>query len=509
MTCPAYKIDSNDTGLRYAVEECLKQLPTTPTWFALEPNSYGDFGAKIATVARNPINPSRQRQKGVVTDLDASANFVMDLTQTNHLRLMQGFLFAAAREKPTSAPINGDVIVTTAVATSDDSYAMAAGTADDFLVGHLIMASGYTNSANNGMKRVTTPASGKVKVIQNLVDEGSPPATASIQAIGFQFPASDVQIVMSGSLPRLTSASITLTTLGLLPGEWVYLGGDGSLLTFATNKGFGRVKAVTATYIEFDKTTWTPGTEAAGSLTVQMFFGTVVRNEEDPSLIVRQTYQLERTLGEDADGTMSQYVIGAVANELSFDTKQAEKMTVDLAFVGCDAVSYTGLEGLKSGNRPDLVTSDAFNTSSDVKRIAIAVVDPTTSVPTPLFAYCTDISLKIKNSVSGAKAVGTLGNFDTIAGMLDVSGSLSAYFQDTRSIAAVRDNEDITMDMIVAKNNAGIIFDIPLLSLGNGLPKVEQDKPITIPLDTMAAQSSYGHTLLYVNFPYLPDAATA
>jgi hypothetical protein len=48
---------------------------------------------------------------------------------------------------------------------------------------------------------------------------------------------------------------------------------------------------------------------------------------------------------------------------------------------------------------------------------------------------------------------------------------------------------------------------MPLLSLGDGRLNVEQDQPITLPLDTNAAESKFGHTLLYQSFPYLPTAA--
>ena len=93
MACPSFKIDSNDTGLRFAVEKCLRELPSTantppdpmdPIWYALEPNSYGDMGANITTVARNPINPSRQHQHleawGPLVASDRSAD--MDLASS-------------------------------------------------------------------------------------------------------------------------------------------------------------------------------------------------------------------------------------------------------------------------------------------------------------------------------------------------------------------------------------------------------------------------------------------
>ncbi len=507
MACPTYKIDSNDTGLRFAVEKCLKELPTLavdgadPVWHPLEPNSYGDMGANITTVARNPINPSRQRQKGVVTDLEASASFQMDLTGRNHLYMMQSYNFALAREKPTTAPLNSAAVVVTGV-TATEGYLMADAFASQLAVGDMVVAEGFGVAANNGVKLVTGVDVGEV-LVAGLAAEASPPAGAKLTHIGVQGAAGDLAITVSGGQTRLTASTLNLSSLGLIPGEWIYIGGDAAITHFDTNQGFARVDSIAAGSILLGKTSWTPAAEVGGTKTIQLFFGTVIRNEEDPDDIVRQPLQFERTLGSDADGVMSQYIIGSIANEFTLNVPQADKVTAEMGFVACDAVARPGATGLKAGTRPALTQSDAFNTSSDVRRLAFSIVGEAD----PLILYATDLTITINNNASGAKAIGVLGNFDINIGVFDVGGSVTAYFQDVRAVNAVRDNADVSMDLILVKNNMGIIWDIPLMALGNGMVAVEQDQAITVPLDTMAAQSSFGHTLMYVNFPYLPNAA--
>jgi hypothetical protein len=508
--CPKNSIDSNVAGLRYAEEVCLKQLPVLavdgfdPTWLPLDPNSFSDFGGDLKTVARNPINPSRQRRKGVITDLDASGGFQQDLTQMNLRGLFQGFMFATWRQRPQTAKFVGAATPVTAVAGTAKQYST---TLTGVVAGDVIVAAGFAQAANNGVRHVTAAAGGNITVAEALADETTPPTSATLRVVAKRFASADLSIVLNGTLARLTSAAVDMSTLGFILGEWIYLGSDTPANRFANNVGFARIGAINEDYIEFDKTDWVPAAEAGTAKLIEFYLGDILKNEEDPALIVRRSYDLERTVGNDADGVMSEHITGAVPNQLTINVKQADKITADLTFVGCDHEQRDGDDGLKGGTRPDLLIEDAFNTSSDFARIKLASVTGTNSYPTPIFAYSTDLTLTINNNVSGSKALGVLGNFDTDVGMFEVGGSVTAYFADMAGTRAVRNNADITLDVAIVKNNAGMLFDIPLLSLGNGRLAVEMNKKITLPLDLTAAENVNGYTLLFQTFAYLPSLA--
>ena len=498
------KIDSNVTGLRLAYELSPGVLPGTPLWYPMEPNTYGDFGATIKTTPRNPINQSRQAPKGFVTDLDASANFNQDLTQTNMTRHMQGFLFADVREKLTTVPTNGTAITITGV-DATTGFAAASGLAG-FTTNTLIKTSGFASAANNGLKVVVSSTAGTV-VANSQVTEAAPPAAAKIEVVGKQFAAADVAATLNGNLARLTSTANAFSGLGLIPGEWVFVGGDNVANQFAVTHGFARVSSVTAGIIEFDKTDWVPTAEAGTGKSIHIYCGNVIRTEELPANQKRRTVTLERTLGDAGTGTQAEYVVGACPNSLTVNMPQSDKINLDLSYVALDGVQQTGTTGLKAGTRIVETSTDAFNTSSDFSRIKMSLVDATSSNVAPLFAYIMDLTLSLTNNVSVTKALGVLGGFDTSAGMFAATGKMTAYFADVVSVQAVRNNADVTLDVVMAKNNSGMLFDFPLISLGGGNLKVEKDKPISVPLDSNAAQSKYGHTMIYQNFPYLPNLA--
>jgi hypothetical protein len=505
------KIDSNITGLAYAEEASLGVI-SSPAWKRLEPNSYNDFGGELTTVAPNPINPSRQRKKGVVTDLDATGGFNHNLTSENLKDLLQGVMFADLRRKGFEEVTAVDVDL-----ANPDEYEVASTTG--FFAGSLIKGVGFANADNNALNVVTAVVSNtSVEVADGqLVTEASPPSGAYIQVVGFRSASGDVDVDASGDLPILTSSTLDFTTLGLVEGQWIFLGGDLTANQFSTaaNNGFKRIRTITANALTIDKSATTMATEANTTKLVDIYFGDVLKNETGTS-IVRRSYHIERTLGAPDDASPSQiqseYLKGAIPNEFTLNVPTANLVNIDLSFIATDHQQNDGATGPLQTSVAIPEAADVFNTSSDFSRIKMSTVSSVDDNPTALFAFITEATITVNNNLSPNKAVGTLGAFDVTAGTFQVSGSITAYFGNISAIQAVRNNSDVTLDMAIVKENQGIVIDIPLVSLGDGRLNVEQDQPITLPLSMDAATAedvaaTLGHTLLLTFFKYLPTAA--
>jgi hypothetical protein len=201
-----------------------------------------------------------------------------------------------------------------------------------------------------------------------------------------------------------------------------------------------------------------------------------------------------------------------VVNEFMLNIPTADKLMGEVSFIGLDNEQRTGATGVKSGTRPTLTAQDAYNTSSDFGQIKMALVSDTNEAPTALFTYITELNLTINNNLTANKAVGVLGAIEITAGTFEVDAEITAYFNNVTAIEAVRNNSDVTIHAEVVKDNAGFVMDLPLIALGNGRLEVEQDEPITLPLDAQAAAANkiattFNHTLCWTMFPYLPTAA--
>lgn len=507
--CPSIVINSNDTELFIAEEECPGVLPATPEWRQQEPNSYSDFGGDVQTTERKTIHPSRQNQKGTAVSQEASGGFNQDVTKSNMTHIAQGFFHADAREPASTNPINGTKITISEVVSSGGFQYTHTTATSGFVVGDIVLRSGFDNLLNSDMGVVTAVTSTTIVIADGAV-EASPPAEAKLEVVGVAFDTADVAISFVSNVLSLVSTVYDFSTnANLFPGQWIFLGGDGVSEKFVTNKGYARIKSISTDTLVLDEPTWSPLTEVGTGLDIKMFIPITVKNENTPSLIKRRTYQLERTLGKSADDTVqAEYLVGCAANGLTINIPTAEKINADLSFSAMRDEERSGLTGdlRKTGTRIEPVKENAINTSTDVYLMRLALTDES-SLSVPLFGYMTSASLAINNNTSPHQAIGVLGAVENTAGSFDVTGSVTAYFTTMASKTAIRKLQDVSMNFIVSRDNTGTIYDIPLVTLSGGKITVEKDAPVTIPLDQKGCENQLGYTASYSEFPYLPELA--
>lgn len=489
------KIDSNFSSLRYA-EEVIDVIgilpgetdpktgtayPGTPTWVLTQPNSYSDFGGTPSLTTRNPITPSRQVEKGTKTDLDAVAGFNIDFTEDNMTDLLQGFMFATWRNRTEADS------VTAATATGFTGTGM-----DNFAVGTYVTPKGFKN--NSGAFRVTASTATTLTVTPAPTPETAPVAGKVVRA-GVSTPAGDMSIDVSGAYPVVTSATLDFDALGVLPGMWINLDG----FSGANNNGYCRVQGVDSGALSLDKTMNTMTATNGAGQTVDIWIMNFLRNEDDPNAIVMRSYQFERGLGSAG----YEYVKGAVPNDLTLAIRQSDPLRADLAFVALDTDERKS-NNRKAGTFPALAASvKGYNGANDFSRVRAAKTD---TLQAPLFGFIMEMDLSVKNNVTPLKAIGTLGSFDVSVGDFMVEGSITAYFSDVESITAVRNNEDLTLDFVIYKDNAAWIFDLPLISFSDAKVQVEKDQPIKLPVTMNAARHpELGNTLSIGYFPYVPS----
>lgn len=497
--CKTVTKDSNSISLNVIEEECLGEKPVASAqkmYDNLEPNSVS-LTSELSTTQREPLSVGRQNKKGTPTGLSASGELEIDFTQNNYTKLLQGVMWADMRTKAKF-----DVSAVTATGFT------VASAGDKVKANDLLLATGFATSTLNKLYVANTGST------TTEVKAGGLSLTAEkgkVEVVGHRFAAGDLKFTVNGKLYSLTSTAKNLTDLGLIAGEWIFVGGDDALNKFDNVAPFyGRVATVTANAITFDEGTFSEGllTDAGAGKQIDVYLGTVIKNEREADLIKRRSYTIERRLGKNLTSGQeeSDYLHGAMINEFTLNVEQEAMLKASMSFIATEHYLHEG--NPLSGNfvNPALGES-GINTSNDIRSLKLSIKPTGSSTSTPLFAYLTELTLTLNNNLQENKALGVFGAIGISAGNFVTSGSITAYFATIKAVEAVRNNADVGLHTIFARANAGFLFDFPLVGLGGGSINVEKDQPITISLEANGAENEHGYTAMYVNFPYLPTVA--
>lgn len=499
---------TNNTSLAVSIESALGVAGTE--WFQLEPNTIDQFGAEITVVERNPISKNRQHRKGITVDLDSGVELGADMTMSHCIIFLEGFVFST---------FNGPLYLRAGTAfeniAADDDLpgALTQGYSHDALSAAipentLLFARGFPTEGNNGLSVVgasgtttATPVSGPT-----LVDETPSLASgATLEVAGRRAATSDLVITVAAGVATLTSTLLDFTTLGWTNGQRIHIGGLTSANQFSAGVGSGRLVSFSANEAIFDKLYGTLATDAGTGDTVDLLFGRFARNVpvDDADFLVR-SFQFE--VGWDnldnPAADMFEYSIGNLANELSFVLELADKATMTLGFVGQDTEEPVAAGSRKSGASTPIqpTQTEGFGTSSDVFNLRILEEDETA-----LSIDFKSVNFTLNNNVTPEKVIGFLGGKYMNFGNFDVTLESQLLFTNADIIGAIRNNETLTADWIMANFDGAIAFDVPSMTLGGGDRELPENESVLINVTGTAFADNDLNTSVGISlFPVYP-----
>ncbi len=512
MATPAIIIDSEATELRFAKQPLINSV--ADIWYGVPFYEFGNSGIEIETTDRRILGKGGARSKGPVISIEGSLEFTEEFYQNATQARLPQLMRADYRERGVQVVTAVDIDL-----ANPDEYEVT--DTSGFVLGGLVKGYGFANAANNAVNVITAiVANVSVEVASGLlVAEAVPPAGAYIQMVGFRGSAGDYDVDAAPDYPRITStAGVDFLTIGLVVGEFIYVGGDGALTRFATeaNNGFKRVRSFTAAYIEIDKSDLPMVTEANVTSQVQLYLGRVLKDEKG-ALIKKNTSQFEQLLGAvDTDlpaQIQSQYFTGADWAEATFEWPLEDTLTVEATYVVADIEYRTGIVGLKPGTRPLYPLEDAFSTMTDYKLLRLSTIVPGNESPTGSFVDLSEMSMNVNNDATLVKALRKLAAIATTSQNITVEVELMPFFTNVQLLSDIRENKNFTLHGAMVKNNAGWIFDLPLGACMGGQIELSEGEPIMAPITFRASEGSqynaaFTHTLIWSFFSYLPNIAS-
>lgn len=476
--------DTNRVAVRIAEEvTAFGVTEENPEFQDLRITGAPDLAFSPVTVVSEELRSDRNRTDLILVGADAGGGVGFELSYESLDILLTGALFSTWQEQAHRYNITEDSVITEVTATD---YTVTTGKA--FAEGHLIRASGFSETGNNKLFPALTGSGALVAKSTGLTVEAAPPAGARLRVIGFQGASGDIAATATG----LSSTALDFTTLGLTKGQWVKIGGTAALNQFATIvlNDFARITAIVADAITLDNLPagWT--TDTGTGKEIMVFTGDYMING-----VTKRSYTIEEEFS-DHDPVTYQYFNGMVVSTLSLSIASQSVVGGSIAFMGTKAVIQDSARfaGATTIAAP---SNTVLNSSSNVGRISEGGSAITGK------NYVLESSIEINNTLRLKPAVGVLGAIGIGAGECAVSGTINTYFDDKTMVDKVINNTETALTHIFKDNdNHVVLFDFPKVKYASGSPTVpgkNQDTTVSLGYEALYSPT-FGYTMSIQRF---------
>lgn len=259
----------------------------------------------------------------------------------------------------------------------------------DFAPNFLVLATGFTNAANNGLFLATTGTNGTTLIITGatLVDE-TPPAGAKLTTVGIQLAAGDLAI--SGNNLVSTAAVDFAALLGVAKGYWCKIGSVAAGTRFAISAvndavRIGAIPAAGTLTTDLRPSGWAD--DVGATKTIRLFFAEPMLPANQKKTISwflktrrKADYKLKRLCGQfvqtlTIDGAARDYFnIAITFKGLDFDDNAADALSQAGGPIRETTLPPAMVAGL-AGQR--IYLDGVYSTKNAAVRSSSLVIEPT------------------------------------------------------------------------------------------------------------------------------------
>lgn len=396
------------------------------------------------------INPDGQPRQTLLMKFDPAGAIKGEIRFSDFDGEIEAVQRGSWSNKLTKICVNADTEIsdiTSEVVTVDAGGA-------NWKVGMLGLFTGFGDANEGVLARVASSGATSITFGAGLTNNSTIPAGAKIRQVGFQGASGDITATANG----LGSTLLDFTTLGLAPGEWVWVGGDGAGNTFATTGvgGWCQLLTIAAHAIAFNVKPSTWATDSGTSKTIEVFCGDFLKNG-----MTQKSFTLERQQ-QGISAPVYEYFAGQTVDSISlpFDPEKAIEATFNYMGFKVPTAPTT-----RAGSATDTAPStyDSFVTSANCGLISMGGLS--LSGPSYLMSW----SIEIGANQQKQSAVGYKAGVGFTNGEISAKGSLSAYFGDVAlynaSLGGNYTSLTTSVGYVGTTYREGYVFDVPHLKV--------------------------------------------
>ena len=445
--------DSSLTRFALVSEATVNTTPASPAMQIMRVTSIG-LGLQNKTATSEQIDASRMGSDQILTGTSTTGSIGFEFSNSHFDKLLVASVLGTRVklfEKSGNTECGAITLTNTFSVNSGGATAVA---------GHLIRTSGYSSSANNGLYRVASSTATTIVIAgATLVNEAST-SLSFLKVVGFRGVASDITATATG----LGSTALNFTTLGLVVGQWISIGGNTTAEQFATSalNGFARITAISSTALTLDNlpSGWT--TDAGTSKTITVYISDYVRVG---STVTGNTFSAETAFLDSSNGVVPSYFVdsGLHVNTLTLNGPTQDKVTGTFEMMGLTSAAPS-VNPISGATYTAIPTDTIYNSSSNTTRVS----ENGTQVVSP--SLVTSFTLNVTNNLEELEAVGSLGAVGIRKGTCTVTGNFVTYFGDLAIYNRARALSNTQIAIGMKQNNKAYMFYFPRVQLSAPRP---------------------------------------